>query len=140
MVRAAAPVKVFLAEDSVPIRERVAQMLRNQGIEVVGHAQSPQAAVAGILASQPDVVVLDIQLEGGTGLDVMRGVRSTAPQIAFIVLSNNTGPAYRKLYRMEGALHFLDKSADFEQLAQCVKDVAQAVAKLTKDATQTGAP
>ncbi len=126
MVKAATPIKVFLAEDSVPIRQRVAQMLRDQGIDVVGHAKSPQEAVEAILASQPDVVVLDIQLEGGTGLDVMRSVRPVAPKIAFIVLSNNAGPAYRKLYRMEGALHFFDKSADIDQLASSVKEVAQA--------------
>jgi two-component system response regulator DesR len=125
MAQALPPVKVFLAEDSVPIRERLVQMLRNQAIDVVGQAKSPQEAVEGILATRPDVVVLDIQLEGGTGLDVMRGVRPVAPHIAFVVLSNNAGPAYRKLYRMEGALHFLDKSADFDQLAQTVKVVAR---------------
>lgn len=133
MAQAPAPVevsvKVFLAEDSTPIRERVARMLCTQGIDVVGQAKSPQEAAAGILATRPDVVVLDIQLQAGTGLDVMRAVRSAAPHIAFVVLSNNAGPAYRKLYRMEGASHFLDKSNDFDQLAQTVKAVARTGAR-----------
>ena len=125
MVESQVPVKVFLVDDSEPIRSRVARMLGDQAISVVGHGATPQASIDGILALQPDVVVLDIQLQGGTGLDVLRAVRLQAPQIPFIVLSNNAGPAYRKLYRMEGAVRFLDKSADFDQLAQAIKTVSR---------------
>lgn len=120
-----APIKVFLVDDSIPVRERVAQMLREHAIDVVGEAEAPQAAIEGILATHPDVVVLDIQLKGGTGLDVLRAVRQAAPQTAFIVLSNNSGPAYRKIYRIEGAMHFLDKNAEFDQLAQTIQNVSQ---------------
>ncbi len=120
-----APIKVFLVDDSIPVRERVAQMLREHAIDVVGEAEAPQAAIEGILATHPDVVVLDIQLKGGTGLDVLRAVRQAAPQTAFIVLSNNSGPAYRKIYRIEGAVHFLDKNAEFDQLVQTIQNVSQ---------------
>lgn len=115
-----APLKVFLVDDSIPVRQRVAQMLRDSDIEVVGEAAAPKAAIEGILASKPQAVVLDIQLNGGTGLDVLRAVRLAAPQIVFVVLSNNSGPAYRKLYRIEGAAHFLDKNAEFDQLVQTI--------------------
>jgi DNA-binding NarL/FixJ family response regulator len=128
MVQPQAPVKVFLVDDSAPIRMRVAQMLRDQAMTVVGEGDTPQASINGILALQPDVVVLDIQLHGGTGLDVLRAVRLQAPHIPFIVLSNNAGPAYRKLYRMEGAACFLDKSADIDQLAQAIKAVSRPTA------------
>ena len=128
MVQGFAPFTVFLVEDSPAIRQRVVQMLRDQSIGVVGQAQSPKEAVDGILATRPDVVVLDIQQGGGTGLEVMRAVRPVEPHIAFIVLSNNVDPAYRKLYRKEGALHFFDKSADIDPLARTVKAVAQASA------------
>ena len=128
MVQGSAPFTVFLAEDSPAIRQRVVQMLRDQSIGVVGQAQSPKEAVDGILATRPDVVVLDIQQGGGTGLEVMRAVRPVEPHIAFIVLSNNVDRAYRKLYRKEGALHFFDKSTDIDPLARTVKAVAQASA------------
>lgn len=120
-----APTKVYLVDDSIPVRERVALLLRERAIDVVGQAAVPQAAIDGILATWPDVVVLDIQLQGGTGLEVLRAVRLAAPQIVFVVLSNNSGPAYRKLYRMEGAEGFLDKNAEFDQLAQTVLQLAR---------------
>ncbi len=114
------PVKVFLADDSALIRARVAAMLGAPVMNIVGQAETPTDCIAGILATQPDVVVLDVQLDGGSGLDVLRAVRAAAPQVTFIVFSNNSGPAYRKRYLDAGALRFLDKTAEFDQLPQAV--------------------
>jgi DNA-binding NarL/FixJ family response regulator len=118
------PVKIYLAEDSAPIRERVAAMLEARDMSVVGEGATPQRCVDGILATRPDVVVLDAQLEGGSGLEVLQSVRRTEPRIAFVVFSNNAGPAYRRRYLAEGARDFLDKTADFERLADAVADAA----------------
>jgi DNA-binding NarL/FixJ family response regulator len=119
------PVKVFLVDDSALIRERVAAMLAACEMDIVGAAQTPEASIDGILASHPDVVVLDVQLEGGTGLQVLRAVRQAEPDIAFVVFSNNAGPAYRKRYLGEGAERFLDKTTEFDQLAIAVERASQ---------------
>ena len=118
-------VKVFLADDSALIRDRVAAIFSASATNIVGQAETPQGSIDGILATQPDVVVLDVQLEGGSGLQVMRVVRQTAPGIAFVVFSNNSGPAYRKRYLREGAARFLDKSTEFDQLVQAVGKASQ---------------
>jgi DNA-binding NarL/FixJ family response regulator len=115
-----APIKVFLADDSTLICERVAGLLTAAGMRIVGRAESPQACFDGILRSHPDVVVLDVQLEGGAGLEVLRTVRLAAPEVAFVVFSNNSGPAYRRRYLAEGAITFVDKSTQFDQLAPAV--------------------
>ncbi len=120
--------RVFLADDSGPIRVRVAALLGAHEMTVVGEAATPQACIDGILASQPQVVVLDVQLLGGPGLQVLRAVRSAAPQIAFVVFSNNAGPAYRKRYLGEGAGRFLDKSCEFEQLPNAIAAAGRALA------------
>lgn len=117
------PLKVFHADDSPMIRERVVSLLDQAAMAVVGHAETPQYAIEGILALHPDVVVLDVQLEGGSGLQVLRAVRHIAPDIAFVVFSNHSDPAFRKRYLDEGAQAFLDKSTEFDQL---VRAVAQA--------------
>ena len=124
MPASSASAKIFLAEDSVEIRQRIALLLTDRAMTVVGEASTPQGAIDGILASHPDVVVLDVQLEGGAGLAVLRAVRKAEPGIAFVVLSNHSGEAYRKLYLREGAAHFLDKSSEFDQLAQWVAQQA----------------
>jgi DNA-binding NarL/FixJ family response regulator len=112
--------RVFLADDAGAIRERVHAKLSAARMTVVGEGATPQQCIAGILHAQPDVVVLDVQLEGGTGLQVLQAVRGACPQIAFVVFSNNAAAAYRKRYLAEGAVSFLDKSADFNELAQAV--------------------
>lgn len=113
-------IKVFLADDSQQIRERVNSMLGAAHMDVVGEGATPDSCVAGILQSHPDVVVLDVQLEGGTGLEVLKAIRSADPGVAFVVFSNNAAAAYRKRYLQEGAAQFLDKSTEFDQLADAV--------------------
>jgi DNA-binding NarL/FixJ family response regulator len=117
-------ISVFLADDSAPIRQRVARLLSRSNV-VVGEAATPQQAIDGILAARPDVVVLDVQLEGGQGLEVLRAVRAADPHIAFVMFSNNSQPAYRKCYLAAGAVSFLDKSTEFDQLAAAVDHATQ---------------
>ncbi len=120
MSSCAAP-RVFLADDSGAIRARVAALLGAHDLAVIGQAATPQGCIDGILSSRPEVVVLDVQLEGGSGLQVLQAVRAADPAIAFVVFSNNANPAYRKRYLGEGATQFLDKSSDFEQLPAAIQ-------------------
>jgi DNA-binding NarL/FixJ family response regulator len=110
--------RVFLADDSAPIRARVAELLAPAA--VVGQGATPAECIEGILATRPQVVVLDVQLEGGTGLEVLRAVRQADAGIAFVVLSNNALPPYRARYLAAGASTFLDKSTEFDQLRAAV--------------------
>lgn len=118
------PVKVFLADDSVLIRERVAALLSARAMDIVGQAGSTQDSIDGILAAHPDVVVLDVQLDGGSGLQVLRAVHRVEPEIGFVVFSIHAGAAYRRHYLDAGAQRFLDKAEDIEQLAAAVEKVS----------------
>lgn len=120
MPRRNAPFKIFLVDDSDLIRTRVAAMLGMPRMTIVGQARTPEAAIDGILTTLPDVVVLDVQLEGGTGLQVLRAVHPVEPGIAFVVFSNKSDAAYRERYLREGAVTFLDKSTEFDHLAHAV--------------------
>jgi DNA-binding NarL/FixJ family response regulator len=120
-------IKVFLADDSLQIRQRVNSLLATAEMDIVGEGATPASCIEGILNSHPDVVVLDVQLEGGSGLQVLKAVKTADPQVAFVVFSNNSGPAYRKRYLGEGAVRFLDKSTEFDQLAQAVATASRRV-------------
>ncbi len=116
-----ARITAFLVEDSLPIRERLVALLAGtQTITVVGEADSPQRAVEGILRTRPDSVVLDIHLAGGSGLEVLKAVRSRAPGTVFIVLTNHPDSQYRRVFADAGASAFLDKSTQFDQIAQTI--------------------
>jgi len=113
-------VRVFLADDSVLIRDRIAGMLGAAGMTVVGGAGTPRCCIDRIQASRPDVVVLDVQLKNGSGLDVLSHVHPLMPSVAFVVFSNSSSAAYRQRYLREGAFAFLDKNAEFESLGQAI--------------------
>ena len=69
------PLRVLLIEDSPLIRERLFESLVDPGrIEIVGEADTEQAAVALLTAEPWDVLVLDLQLKHGTGLGVLRAL------------------------------------------------------------------
>lgn len=127
MAQTTTPLKIFIADDSPLIRERVASMLsaNASAMQIVGQAETPQDSIEGILAAYPDVVVLDVQLQGGSGLQVLRAIRHAAPDIAFVVFSNNSDSSYRKCYLGAGADHFLDKTHEFDQLAQAVVNASK---------------
>ena len=115
--------RVYIVEDSPSIRSRLVEMLGEiDGVCVVGEADTPEAAVAGIKATQPHCVVLDFQLIGGTGVDVMRAVRLAHPEIGFIVLTNHPNAQYRRLCEAAGADWFLDKSVDLARLKEVVAE------------------
>ena len=120
MNRHLSPPRVFLADDSDLIRRRVRAMLDEGGCCIVGEARTPRTAVHGILASKPDVVVLDAQLEGGSGMQVLRALHEIAPEVPFVVFSNNAAQPWRERYLGAGAHAFLDKSTEFHKLAGAV--------------------
>jgi DNA-binding NarL/FixJ family response regulator len=102
---------VFVVEDSPIVRKRLVAMLdETPGVCIVGEADCPNDAVDGIRRTRPDWVVLDIQLIGGTGIDVLRKVRAEVPKTGFIVLTHLGIAPYRRLAEAAGADYFLDKT------------------------------
>jgi len=113
--------KVFIVEDFVPIRRLLTELLTElEGVDIVGEAESPKDAINGILDQQPDWVVLDFQLVGGTGVDVLKAVRPKAPSINFIVLTNDPSPQYRRACMESGAGWFFDKSTEFAKIRDVI--------------------
>lgn len=112
---------VFVVEDSVPVRTRLVEQLHQiDGVKVVGEAATPQEAVDGILETRPDYVVLDFQLDGGSGVDVLRAARLRLPATVFIVLTSHSQAQLRRICMAEGADAFLDKSTEFRKAMQII--------------------
>jgi len=115
--RAVRPIRVFLVEDSPILRQRVETMLSSiPGATLAGHAVDAEGAISGILASRPDVVVLDVHLAKGTGFDVLRALQKEQASAAVYVLTNFATDAYRATAQRLGASGFFDKSTEFEAL------------------------
>jgi DNA-binding NarL/FixJ family response regulator len=114
--------EIFLVEDSPPVRARLAEMLRAiPGVTLVGTATTAAEATQSILMLRPQLVVLDLSLGGGSsGFDVLRNVRSVAPEIDFYMLSNFSADPYRQLAEKLGARDFFDKTREFNRVRDVI--------------------
>lgn len=123
----ALPLRVLLIEDSPLIRERLAETIVERGrIEIVGQADSEQAAIGLIGATAWHAMVLDLQLRHGTGLGVLRALVSMRPPGArVIVLTNYAFPQYRAKSLALGADYFLDKAREYHRVREILDALAQ---------------
>jgi DNA-binding NarL/FixJ family response regulator len=113
--------KVFLVEDSAPIRERLKAMLAAvPGATLVGEATGVHQAIGAILAARPDLVLLDLCLEHGSGFEVLDAVHRREPGIDFYMLSNFASEPYRRHAERLGASGFFDKTTDFDRVRDLV--------------------
>jgi DNA-binding NarL/FixJ family response regulator len=88
-------------------------------VTIAGEARTASEAIAGIDATRPNVVLLDLNLGDSSGMDVLRAVSRKLPVASVIVLTNHAEPQYRRACLKAGARHFLDKSTQFD----CVRTV-----------------
>jgi len=81
--------RVLIVDDSnVVIQRLTSRLVEVTGIEIVGHADNVVDAVREIRKAQPDVVILDIGLPGGSGIDVLESLKEDQFKPIVIVLSN----------------------------------------------------
>jgi|SRR5262245_36622581 len=114
---------VFVVEDAPEVRKRLVTILHSiAGVTVVGEAESVRGAVDGVLASAADVMLLDLQLVGGSGLDVLAAVRPQRPALYVIVLSNfSNARQYRDASLAAGADVVLDKTREFGRVREILR-------------------
>lgn len=124
--------KVFIADDSLAVAERLADLLREiPGVEVAGHAGDGAEAVRHLRQLKPAAVILDLEMPGGSGLDVLRAIRQDLPDLQVLVCTNYPYPHYRDECFSAGANYFLDKSADFEKIPDILRDLIRTSSKVS---------
>ena len=111
--------KVFLVEDSPEVLRSMKELLADApGAEVVGEAATAASAIAGILATHPDLVFVDMNLAEGSGYDVLRALHPRLPEVDFYMLSSFSEFPYRQLAARLGAKDYLDKTKDFNRVRE----------------------
>ncbi|HEV3421948.1 MAG TPA: response regulator transcription factor [Candidatus Acidoferrum sp.] len=127
--------KIFIADDSRVVVERLAGLLEEvPGTHLVGQAGDVPSAVKGIQKLKPDAVILDLHMPGGSGLDVLRAIRTAHPDLFVLICTNYPYPEYREQCLAAGANLFLDKSADFEKIPSILRELNQKEAKISPSA------
>jgi DNA-binding NarL/FixJ family response regulator len=110
---------VFIVEDSEAMRENLRTMLSEfHDVKIVGYAAGEAGAIEQINALLPDVVILDLNLQSGTGVAVLKNVKKHHAGIKVMVLTNCNGELYIDACKRANADYFFDKSFQFMQVRE----------------------
>jgi DNA-binding NarL/FixJ family response regulator len=116
--------RVLIADDSeVVVQRLVATLAEVSGIEILGQAGSVAEAAQAVRNLKPDVVILDICMPGGSGIDVLESMKGDRVTPIVIVLTNDSYPQYRKKCLQLGASFFFDKSTEYEKVGEVLRSL-----------------
>jgi DNA-binding NarL/FixJ family response regulator len=129
--------KMVLADGSAIVRAGIKRMLANvPEIQVVEDCTSAQAAIAAILETSPDLVMLDFHLGDGTAVDVLRACRLMRPRPICIVHTLETDASTRAISYASGADVFYEKGRDMAPLLTMLRKLAAALLKSQSEAVR----
>jgi len=124
--------RVFIADDSTAVVERLADLLQDvPGAQLVGQAGDVPEAVRSIQKAKPDALILDLQMPGGSGLDVLRAIRTEHPRLYVLICTNYPYPQFREKCLNAGANVFLDKSTEFEKIPDILRGLLENETKVS---------
>lgn len=115
---------LIIVDDSPLIIERLLSML--EGLlppESIGYAGSYSEALSLIDPHPPDILLLDVHLPDRSGVELLRVVHKRYPSVMVIMISNQSDESYRSVCSALGALRFLDKSTEFEEIPALIQSL-----------------
>lgn len=121
----ASTIRVVIADDHALTRGGVACVLDEaDGFEVVAEAEDLAGARRKVRGHHPDVLVLDLHLPDGLGLDAIPEIRAERPETQIVVLTMEDEPAYARRALSAGALGFVLKEAAVSEVVEAVRRAA----------------
>jgi PAS domain S-box-containing protein len=107
----ARPIRLLLVDDHALVRQGLGTLLRQEpGIELVGEAADGASALEGVDRLRPDVVLMDIQMPGMSGIEATRILHQRFPQVQVIGLSMHQNVDMAEAMRAAGAVGYVSKS------------------------------
>lgn len=133
----ATPIRVLLVDDHEMVRIGLRLSFEPlPDITVVGEASSGEEALDLAALRQPDVVLMDINMEGMGGLEATHRLHKQHPEIRIIVITVHGGGPFPKQLLDAGALGYLTKSAQPDEIANAVRQVFHGERYLASDVAE----
>ena len=122
---ARATIRIVLADDHEVVRSGLHLLLEVEpDIEVVAEASDIDSARRYVRGHHPAVLVLDLNMPGGSSLEAIPAIREEAPETQIVVLTMQQEPAFAREALSNGALGYVLKEAAAEELVQAVRRAA----------------
>jgi len=119
-------IKIMLVDDHDLVREGLKALLSVQpDIEIVGMARSGEEAIDLVAKLKPDVILMDITMEGMTGLEATRRIKESCDDVKVLALTIHEGADYFFAMLQAGASGYMPKRAASEDLIQAIRVIAK---------------
>jgi len=125
--------KILLVDDHSVVREGVRRLLATAIDAEIVEASSSETALTVFRAEKPDLVLLDLNLPGGSGLDLLRRILAEGPRTRVLIFSMHSSPAYVMRAMQAGACGYVTKSASADELVEAIRKVAAGSRYLQRD-------
>lgn len=110
---------VFIVENSLSMRVSLQSVLSDMpSVKIVGQAVNETGAIERIGVLLPDIVILDLGLQSGSGMGVLENIKKYHPTIKFVVFTHYTGEECVDRCKRAGADYFFDKTSQLMQLRE----------------------
>lgn len=119
--------KVLLVDDSASMRSFLGAILSNEGYQVVGSLPSGNELSVAVASLEPDIVFLDYNLPGQNGLELLRELRSTSPEVAIVMITGDLSPTIYNQAVDIGTSGFLHKPFKQSEISGLMKQVSHAL-------------
>jgi len=117
------PLRVLIAEDNADLRDLLVTLVSAEpDLKCVGTAEDVDAVISSTAQQIADVLVLDLELQGRSSIDVLKSVRSAGSKITIIVFSGHSHPEMIRHTLAAGADAYVPKNGDFELLLDAIRD------------------
>jgi two-component system invasion response regulator UvrY len=117
-------IKILIADDHAIIRRGLCHIVAGEpDMDVVGEAENAQQTLDFVSRQHFDVVVLDINMPGRSGLDVLKEIKQERPSLPILVLSVHSEEQYGVRVLKAGAAGYLNKESAPEQLVKAIRKV-----------------
>jgi two-component system response regulator NreC len=117
---------IVVADDHAVVRSGLRLLLDAEPeLEVIAEAGDMPGAIRMVQAHRPAVLVLDLNMPGGSGLDAITTLSASTPESAIVVLTMQDDPAFARRALQNGALAFVLKEAADDELLEAVRTAAQ---------------
>jgi len=123
---AARTLRILIADDSPVVRDRLGQMVAQIASGPIVHlARDVSGSLAALKDEVLDLLILDIHMPGGSGIDVLRAAKQNQPAPIVIMLTNYPYPQYQETCLALGADHFFSKTTNSNELMELIEGLAK---------------